>query len=164
MGYKGAYPMELIFLTILAIFSIVFFQETTTYKVASFDTSGGPAIFPQYILILLLISIAVLMIQKIVKKDFKGFVFIELFKGDRGIGLIALVAYLSLLKILGFTLSTVLFLTFLVNYLYRTNHEKSLGNVKHIALRTGFSILFAFLIQYIFVNLMHVMLPKGIIF
>ena len=104
------------------------------------------------------------MIQKIVKKDSKGFVFIELFKGDRGIGLLALVAYLSLLKILGFTLSTVLFLTFLVNYLYRTNHEKSLGSVKHIAFRTGFSILFAFLIQYIFVNLMHVMLPKGIIF
>jgi len=96
--------MELIFLAILGIFAVVFFKETTTYKIASFDTSGGPATFPQYILILLLVAIAILMIQKIVKKDFKGFVFIELFKGERGIGLLSLVAYLALLTILGFTL------------------------------------------------------------
>ncbi|MGH0052113.1 MAG: tripartite tricarboxylate transporter TctB family protein [Sphaerochaetaceae bacterium] len=156
--------MELIFLAILAIFTLIFFKETTTYKIASFDTSGGPAIFPQYILLLLLAAIVVLMIQKIVKKEFKGFVFLELFKGERGIGLLSLVAYLSLLRILGFTLSTILFLTFLINYLYRVNHEKSLGSIKQITLRTGFSILFAFAIQYIFVSLMHVMLPKGIFF
>ena len=164
MGIKGESNMELIFLAILGIFAVVFFKETTTYKIASFDTSGGPATFPQYILILLLVAIAILMIQKIVKKDFKGFVFIELFKGERGIGLLSLVAYLTLLTILGFTLSTILFLGFLVNYLYRANHQKSLGSVKQIAIRTGFSVLFAFVIQYIFVGLMHVMLPKGIFF
>lgn len=156
--------MELIFLTILGIFAIIFFRETTTYKIAAFDTSGGPAAFPQYILILLLIAIAILMIQKIMKKEYKGFVFLELFKGERGIGLLSLIAYLSLLSILGFTLSTILFLTFLVNYLYRVNHNKSLGSAKRIAMRTGFSIIFAFAIQFIFVSLMHVMLPKGIFF
>lgn len=164
MGIRGELIMELIFLIILGIFAIIFFRETTTYKIASFDTSGGPAAFPQYILILLLIAIAILIIQKIVKKEYKGFVFLELFKGERGIGLLSLIAYLSLLSILGFTLSTILFLTFLVNYLYRVNHNKSLGSAKRIAMRTGFSIIFAFAIQFIFVSLMHVMLPKGIFF
>lgn len=156
--------MELIFLAIIAIFALVFFKETTTYSIASFDTSGGPAIFPQYILILLLVAILALMIQKIIKKDFKGFFFLEIFKGDRGIGMVSLVVYLALLRILGFTLSTIIFLIFLVNYLYRVNHDNTFGDGKHIALRTGFSILFAVVIQYIFVHLMHVMLPKGIIF
>jgi hypothetical protein len=164
MDMKGAIIMELIFLAVLAIVASVFFVETTTYKIASFDTSGGPAIFPQYILILLLVAIVVLFIQKIIKKDFKGFVFIELFKRERGIGLLSLIAYLTLLNILGFTLSTILFLSFLVNFLYRAHHEKSLGSVKQISIRTGISVLFSFIIHYTFVSLMHVMLPKGILF
>jgi len=156
--------MELVFLAVLAVVASVFFFETTTYKIASFDTSGGPAIFPQYVLILLLVAIVVLVIQKIIKKDFKGFVFLELFKRERGIGLLSLIAYLTLLNILGFTLSTILFLSFLVNFLYRAHHDKSLGSVKQISIRTGISVLFSFIIHYTFVNLMHVMLPKGILF
>lgn len=156
--------MELIFLAVLGVASLVLLMETTGYKTASFDTSGGPGIFPKYVIILLLIAIIALVIQKIIKKEFKGFVFLSLFKAERGITLIALITYLALLNLLGFVLSTSLFLCFMVNFLYRANHEKSLGSKKHIVLRSGFSIAFAFFIQFIFVSLMHVMLPKGIFF
>lgn len=155
--------MEYVFLGIIAIFATLFLKDATQYKIASYDTSGGPGMFPKYILILLLVAIAALIIQKIIKKDKTKFVFFELLMGERGIILGSLVVYLAVLSLIGFILSTCIFLVVTVNYLYFRGHA-GLGGKKSIAIRSGISVGTALIINYVFVNLMHVMLPRGIIF
>lgn len=155
--------MEYVFLGIIAVFATLFLKDATQYKIASYDTSGGPGLFPTYILILLLVAIAALVIQKIIKKDKTKFVFFELLKGERGIILGSLIIYLAVLSVIGFILSTSIFLMFTVNYLYFRGHV-GFGAKKSIAIRSGFSVGIALIINYVFVNLMHVMLPRGIIF
>lgn len=155
--------MEYVFLGIIAVFATLFLKDATQYKIASYDTSGGPGMFPKYILILLLVAVTALVIQKIIKKDKTKFVFFELLKGERGIILGSLILYLAVLSVFGFILSTSIFLMFTVNYLYFRGHSGS-GGRKSIAIRSGFSVGIALIINYVFVNLMHVMLPSGIIF
>lgn len=155
--------MEYVFLGIIAVFASLFLKDATHYKTASYDTSGGPGQFPKYILILLLISIAALIIQKIIKKDKTKFVFFELFKGERGITLGSLIIYLAFLNIIGFLLSTSIFLIATVNYLYFRAHA-GFGGKKGIAIRSSISVVITLTIYYAFVQLMHVMLPTGIIF
>jgi putative tricarboxylic transport membrane protein len=155
--------MEYVFLGIIAVFATLFLKDATQYKIASYDTSGGPGIFPKYILILLLVAIAAQIIYKIIKKEKTHFVFFELLKGERGIILGSLIVYLAVLSILGFILSTSIFLIATVNYLYYRGHD-GFGEKKSIAIRSGFSVCVAFIIYYVFVQLMHVILPAGIIF
>lgn len=155
--------MEYVFLGIIAVFATLFLKDATQYKIASYDTSGGPGMFPTYILILLLVAVAALAIQKIIKKDRTKFVFFELLKSERGIILGSLIVYLAVLSVIGFILSTSIFLMFTVNYLYFRGHA-GFGAKKSIAIRSGFSVGIALIINYVFVNLMHVMLPSGIIF
>jgi hypothetical protein len=155
--------MEYVFLGIIAVFSTLFLKDATQYKIASYDTSGGPGVFPKYILILLLVAIAAQIIYKIIKKDKTHFVFFELFKEERGIILGSLIIYLAVLSILGFILSTSIFLIATVNYLYFRGHD-GFGEKKSIAFRSGFSVGMTLVINYVFVQFMHVILPAGIIF
>lgn len=155
--------MEYIFLGIIAVFSILFLKESMSYGVASFDTSGGPGLFPKYIIILLLIAVLCYAVWKILKKDKTKFEFVSLFLKERGVILLSLVLYLALLQILGFTVSTILFLCFTTNFLYyKTN--AAIGTKKGIIFRVLFSVAAAFFVRFIFVGLMHVILPKGLLF
>ena len=156
--------MEIFFLCVIGIFISYFLYEALAYRAAVFDTSGGPGLFPKYILILFLACIVVLIIQKLIRKDKDTFVFKELFIGIRGIVLLSMVVYLILTYILGFTVSTILFLIFLFNYLYYGKHTDHWGRVKSVMLRSGVGLFLALCINLIFTRLMHVFLPKGILF
>ena len=155
--------MEIVFLLILLGASVVFLGETYRYEVPSYDTSGGPAMFPRYVLIILCATIILLLIQLIVKKQGKTFVFGELFRNERGVFLAALLMYVLLLNPVGFLASTIVFLLFTVNYLSR-QYNGSLGSFKNTAVRSSICVLTAVGVNYLFGNVFRIMLPTGRMF
>ncbi len=155
--------MEILFLGILFIISGILFIQTLSYSVPSYDTSGGPALFPQYILILMMISIVVLIIQLLKNKSGKEFVFLNLFRGLRGMFLLTIVLYLIALKFFGFFIATAIFLVFTVNYL-TNEYTSSIGTVKQVIIRSVFLVAFTAAIYFLFGDIFKIMLPKASLF
>ena len=155
--------MEIVFLLLLLAASLFFLRETYSYQVPSFDTSGGPALFPRYILILLSVCIVLLIIQLIWQKRGKTFVFFEVFKHERGVFFWTLVAYLFLLNPIGFLAATILYLLFIVNYLARL-YKGTLGSIKEIIVRSTISLAVALSVTYLFSEIFRIILPTGTIY
>jgi hypothetical protein len=155
--------MEIVFLLVLLGVSVVLLVQTTTYVTPKFDTSGGPALFPQYILILLMVSIVILIIQLAVRREGRTFVFLELFRSVRGIFLLSLALYLLALYYVGFFIATALFLFFTVNYLTYV-YNGSTGTWKQVLLRCLLLLGIIVIVNYLFGDLFNIMLPKGRLF
>ena len=155
--------MEFVFLLILLGLSLTLLGQTFQYEIPSFDTSGGPAMFPQYVLVMLIIAIVFLLIQLAWRKQGRTFVFGEVFRGGQGVFLGSLALYLLLLSPFGFLASTILFLLFTVNYLAQRYHG-SLGTGKAIAVRSLVSVVVACTVNYLFAGVFRIMLPTGTIY
>ena len=109
---------ELIFLALIGIVGVLCYNETLSYSVAEYDRTGGPAMYPQLVLILLFIALALRAIQILMTKEKPKFKWFTLFKGSRGVFFIAFALFVFLMDPLGFIVDATLFLTGTSLYLY----------------------------------------------
>jgi len=155
---------ELIFLAVIAVLALLGYNEVLGYTVTRFDRTGGPAIYPKLLLILLLVALVIRAVQILMSKDREKFKWASLFKGQRGIFFLAFVAFVALMKPLGFIVDGTLFLTFTSLYLYyRSTGDKSLGGKKKVIFRVIFSLAFCTAVYLFFANFLHVAVPEGIL-
>ncbi len=153
---------EIIFLIVLLLLGGVLFQQTFTFGVSILDQSGGPALFPRIVLAILAIAIIIRLISVLREKKHEHFVFIELFTGNRLFFFLSLILYIVTFKFLGYILSTCLFLMITCNYFYYVVKGNK-GSVKSIAVRNIGIVVFAVVMYVFFANVLHIMLPAGIL-
>ena len=153
---------EVIFLLLLAGLDVYYFVETFSDKKPLYDNTGGPAVFPRVILILLLICLAVRLIQIIVGKNRKHFVFMELFQGSTGIFLLAFAAYIFLMKGLGMILDTVLYMGFISHYMIY-QRDGTLGTFRSVSIHVAVYVLLAAALYWFFSVILNVASPRGLL-
>lgn len=153
---------EIVFLALLAGAAGLYFYQTLGYAMPKLDNSGGPAIFPKFVCIVLICLIIIRIVTIIAKKEKKPFHFIELFKGSTGLLFVSFVIFVVVVKPLGFILASFLFLTFVSNALHYVKLN-TLGSGKSIVFRELLFILFPVLLYYFFTNVLFIALPAGIL-
>ena len=155
---------EIFFLIILAAAGVGMFGMSFGFQVSRIDSSGGPALFPRIVIIILLLFIAIRMIMVSKSKEELGkkFHFLEIFQGSRLIFLLMFLGYAVLMKPLGFVISSSLFLIIAVTFLYKKQYGERITVKKGLILYPVILISVAVL-YYIFVNKLNVLLPGGII-
>lgn len=155
---------ELIFLGMLAVLGVVCLGETMTYTVAPYDRTGGPAVYPQIVLVLLFVALALRAVQLLTSKTREKFKWTTLFQAPRGVFFAAFLLFVVLMKPLGFIVDSTLFLTFTSLFLYyKTTDDKSLGGAKTIILRFIISAAFSSGVYLFFAKVLHVAVPEGIL-
>ncbi len=154
---------EIVFSGLLFLFSGYLFYLTFDFPVNILERSGGAGLFPRIVLAFLMVFLIIRIVQILCQKEKKPFVFTEMFKGIRLFYLITLVAYVALLKVLGYFICTTLFLAVMINVLYRQVRGEW-GTVKTIVLRNVLIVAFAVLMNLFFAKILHVLLPVGILF
>ena len=153
---------EIYFTLFLMAVSVAGFANTFTWQVVE-DTSGGPAMYPRLILAGLFICALVRMVQLLreKKEDRKPFVFLDLFQGHRGFFLLSLVLYIISLNLLGFLISTIIYLNVVVNVMIYFS-KGSFKPDKWLAVRTVCLTATAFATTWFFASALRVMVPTGI--
>lgn len=155
---------ELIFLAILAVVGGLCYAETTTYTIATYDRTGGPAMYPQLILILLFVALAIRAVQVLLSKEKPKFKWFTLFQGPRCIFFIAFVLFVVLMEPLGFVVDATLFMSATSFYLYyKTTGDKSLGGAKVIVTRVLLFAFFDVAVFLFFSSVLNVAVPEGIL-
>ncbi len=155
---------ELIFLALIGIVGVLCYNETLSYSVAEYDRTGGPAMYPQLVLILLFIALALRAIQILMTKEKPKFKWFTLFKGSRGVFFIAFVLFVFLMDPLGFIVDATLFLTGTSLYLYyQTTGDKTLGGAKAITLKVVLFAAFNTAVFLFFTSVLNVGVPEGIL-
>ncbi len=152
----------MIFLLLLAGIDVYYLAETFSYKKPLYDNTGGPAVFPRVILVLLLVCLAVRMIQIIVTRDKKHFVFKELFRGSTGVFLFAFAGYIFLMEYLGMILDTVLYLGLISHYMIY-QRDGTLGTARSVAVHMAAYLVMAAALYWFFSVFMNVAVPKGLL-
>lgn len=155
---------EIIFLIILALVGAGMFGMSFGFQVSRIDTSGGPALFPRVVIIMLFVFIVIriVMIGKNKEEMEKKFHFLEIFQGSRLIFLLSFLGYALIMKPLGFVISSSLFLILAVTFLYRKQYGERITVKKGLILYPVILVSVAAL-YYIFVNKLNVLLPSGIL-
>lgn len=155
---------EIIFLIILALAGAGMFGMSFGFQVSRIDTSGGPALFPRVVIIILFVFIVIriVMISKNKEEMEKKFHFLEIFQGSRLIFLLLFLGYALLMKPFGFVISSSLFLILAVTFLYRKQYGERITVKKGLILYPVILVSVAAL-YYIFVNKLNVLLPSGIL-
>lgn len=155
---------ELIFLGILAVIGFLCFGETMTYSVAQYDRTGGPAVYPQIVLLLLFIALVLRGIQVLMTKERTKFKWATLLRGPRGSFFLAFLLYTILMKPLGFIVDSTLFLTFASLFLYyKTTDDRTLGGKKVVITRFVVSAVFSGAVSFFFTKVLLVAVPAGIL-
>lgn len=152
---------EILFLLCFAVISLIMFYLTGDFRVSKMDTSGGAALFPRIVIILLLIFLAVRIVEIVRAKEKKAFAGKELFTGSRCYFIIGFVLYVILLKPVGYILATVLFLAFVVNRFYKIE-KGTMGTAVQIAVRNLIMIVFVLAMNWAFGTILSVNLPSGL--
>lgn len=155
---------EIIFLIILALAGAGMLGMSFGFQVSRIDTSGGPALFPRVVIIMLFVFIVIriVMISKNKEEMEKKFHFLEIFQGSRLIFLLLFLGYALIMKPLGFVISSSLFLILAVTFLYRKQYGERITVKKGLVLYPVILVSVAAL-YYIFVNKLNVLLPSGIL-
>ena len=153
---------EIILLLCFAAMSFAMLVMAKDFRVSKMDSSGGAAMFPRIVIILLLIFIAVRIVQILLKKEKRPFAGRELFTGSRFFFVLCLVGYVLLLKPLGYILSTSLFLILAVNRFYRIERGTN-GSPAAIAARNVLLVLFVLAMNWAFGSILSVRLPAGLL-
>lgn len=155
---------EIIFLIILAAAGVGMFGMSFGFQVSRIDTSGGPALFPRIVIVILLafIIIRIVMISKNKEELGKKFHFLEIFMGSRLVFLLLFLAYALLMKPLGFVISSSLFLMIAVTFLHKKQYGEGVTAKKGLILYPVIVIAVTVL-YYIFVYKLNVLLPGGIL-
>jgi|GEM_PF-1630364 len=153
---------ELLLLVVLTGMDLLYYFETFSYKKALFDKTGGPAIYPRVILVLLLISIAIRVIQILKRHEYEPSVLKGLVTGSRGVFLWAYIAYVLLMEPLGMIIDTVCYLIFICHYMIYARDGK-LGSKTSILKHNVSFVLLTLGIYLFFTLVMNVAVPKGLL-
>lgn len=155
---------ELIFLAILAVVGALCYGETLTYSVSQFDRTGGPAMYPQLILILLFVALVIRAVQILLTKEKPKFKWFTLFQGPRCVFFLAFVLFVVLMEPLGFVIDATLFMSITSFYLYyKTTGDKTLGGAKVIVTRVLLFAVFDVAVFLFFSSVLNVAVPEGIL-
>lgn len=153
---------EIIFLLLIGATSGLYYYQTLSYRMPKLDNSGGPAIFPKFVCLILIGFVIIRIIQIILKKEKKEFHFFEIFKGTKGLLFISFTVLVFVIKPLGFVLTCFLFLSFVANALMYSK-ENTLGSTKSIIIREVIFLAFPIALYYFFTKVLFVALPAGIL-
>lgn len=155
---------ELVFLTILVMIGIVMYIISGSFPTSIIDKSGGPALFPRLVIIFLFVMIIlrIMEILKVPKEERKEFHFVEIFKGSRLIFLVVTFAYYMLAVYLGFVISSIIYLIFMTSYFYKVKFE-IWPSKRRFFTTSGSIVLSVVVIDYLFCEVLNVLLPIGII-
>ncbi len=166
---------QLIFYGVFSLIPIYVLIESSGFAEGSFSASGGPASFPSGIAWFML-GLIILQIVRVVmhgleqaKKDTEEkdesllsipIVFWSLFKGTPGFFMLGTIVYSVLVPILGFVLSSTLFLIASGAFLmYKADGQIVL---KSLLIRSAVFFVFAFGLFQLFMRGMRIYLPTGI--
>lgn len=155
---------EVIFLGIISLVAISMALLAYQFPVSIIDKSGGPAFFPQAV-VLFIVALALIRIVQVIrtkKDERKEFVFLEMFKGPRLIFILATIIEIATMKYLGFIISMSIYLAGMIIYFNYTQKGKWLS-VKNMLLIAFISILGIIGIDFIFCEVLKVVIPKGLI-
>ncbi len=152
---------EIVFLSVFLVISAGLYYLTGSFRISKMDHSGGAALFPRIVIILLAVCILLRIIQILKQKEKKEFVWKSLFTRGRMEFVAALVVYVLCLKPVGYLISTALFLIFVVNRFYRIEYN-GWGTARGVIVRNAALIAFTIAIYLVFHRLLGVSLPRGV--
>lgn len=154
---------EIIFLAVITAVIGYLYILTGSFPVNALDTTGGAAMFPRVVIIVLALLIVIRIIQIIKNKELKvHFVFFELLKGSTGIFLLSLVAYIFLFSILGYVVATILYLVLTITYCYYKKYG-NIGSAKAVIIRVALSVAGTLVLYWFFTSVLLVRMPAGIL-
>lgn len=153
---------EIIFLLVIAVLDVIYFTETFSYKKPLFDNTGGPSVFPRVILTLLLIFLIARIIQILLTKEKKHFVFKELFCGSTGVFLFSFAGFILLMEPLGMIVDTVLYLSFISHYMI-AQKEGTVGTPGKVLVHIAAFTCMAAAVYWFFSGVLNVAVPKGLL-
>lgn len=156
---------EIIFLCVIEAICVYMIVASLGFATSPLDNSGGAAIYPQIICVFVSIFIVVRIIQilKSRHQNTEQFHFLEMFKGNSLVFMIALFAYVILIRFTGYILTTWLFLVVIGN-VFNLFADEHWGSLKSIIIRNVCYILFSFGLYYFFAEAMGILLPAGKLF
>lgn len=155
---------EIIFLILIAAISGLYLGQTFGYAMPKLDNSGGPALFPQIVCVVLIVLVLIRLAAILMRKEFKHFYFLEMFQGSTGVFSIGVIAMVLVMRPLGFVPAAFLFLSGVSNALfYFKTGDRRLGGVKSVALREALFLAFVLALYFFFTKVLFIALPKGIL-
>lgn len=155
---------EVIFLLLLIVAGGYYFFETLGYTVGKFDTTGGGGTFPRAILVCLFVFVVLRLLEILIKKQKAPFKFFGFLQGTGGVFFLSFVAFVVLIRPLGFIIDALIFMLWSINYLYyKANDDRSLGGIKAVAVRSVFVVIYVLAVYWFFSNALSVNLPAGLL-
>lgn len=147
--------MELIFDLVILGVSIILFGSTYAFTGLNIKTGGGPAFWPR-VLLILIIALDIVLILFSYKKFKKGELKSKkdenaIYPNNLYITIGSLLAYIILMQYIGFLISTVLFIAFLM-YILKVNRLRTILT----------SLISGYVITFVFAKLLMVPLPQGV--
>jgi len=152
---KNKHNTDLIVAIFMLAVVVVFWIQLMSLKTHRFYIQLD-IIFPQFVLISMIVLSLILLIKSLREPD-KKTLFLTTNKKKIIIVVIAGVLWVSLFSVLGFIISSIVFITFLTIIL----EEKSKNNLKKIILSVIFSLIIVTVAYFLFSNVLEVPLPKG---
>ncbi len=154
---------ELIFMGIVAVVALIMFIMTYSFPTSIIDKSGGAALFPRIVMLLLLFFMILRVVEIIRKKELhKKFAFIEIFEGSRLVYILSTLAYMISIRYMGYIITTAAYLIFTIIYFYKKETGEDFKKIRLVltilinaALVTG--------VYFIFSDVLNILLPEGII-
>jgi putative tricarboxylic transport membrane protein len=155
---------ELLFMGSTAVVALGMLVMTVGFPVSIIDNSGGPALFPRIIIVLLIAFMLIRAVIVLKDKDLKNapFIFSEMFKGARLIYLLGTLSYILLIKKVGFVIMTTLYLFGMTLFLHYLQRDRHFPWKKTLIVLAG-SISIAVGIYLIFTGTLNTLLPKGVL-
>jgi len=152
---KNKHNTDLIVAIFMLAVVVVFWIQLMSLKTHRFYIQLD-IIFPQFVLISMIVLSLILLIKSLREPD-KKTLFLTTNKKKIIIVVVAGVLWVSLFSVLGFIISSIVFITFLTIIL----EEKSKNNLKKIILSVIFSLIIVTVAYFLFSNVLEVPLPKG---
>ena len=152
---KNKHNTDLIAAIFMITVVVVFWIQLMSLKTHRFYVHLD-IIFPQFVLISMMVLSLILLIKSLREPDRKT-LFLTINKKKIIIEVVAGILWVSLFSVLGFIISSIVFITFLTIIL----EEKSKNNPKKIILSVIFSLILVAVVYFLFSNALEVPLPKG---
>lgn len=154
---------EIVFLAIIALVGGGMFAMTYGFRENILDQSGGPGMFPRIIVILLGFSLIVRIVQIVLKKETKKpFAFVEMFKGSRLLYILATLAYMLLVRFVGYVPMTIVYLIFTI-LVFRSQESDEPFTAGRVALIVVTNSVVAVGVYLFFTRIVDIRLPAGFI-
>ncbi len=143
-------------------FSAILLIITATVSYASFSGEGAPYLFPRLLSIILIVTTIVDFVAGFKKSKQKKQISLEAVKQFLP-GFILILLYVFLAELIGFYLSSLLFLIFII-FVYRKPWQKraDTNRIKQAIFDVLFSILFIVFMYLLFNLVLKVQAPRGI--